>query len=156
MSDADSNKSRSKPAQQKSGRKPRQRPLLSLPQILVLAGVIAALFIALDLSRRAQIGREVLFTEAAVKEDVSLELTRQVELQATVDFVHSQDYVAAYAREEAGQLLPGERRIVPLIVDATPVPTPVPLPTPDPAYIAKPWQAWWRLMTDAPMPVKEP
>jgi hypothetical protein len=37
----------------------RQRPLLTLPQLLVLLAVIAALFIALDLNRRAQAGRLV-------------------------------------------------------------------------------------------------
>ena len=52
------------------------------------------------------------------------------------------------------QILPGERRIVPLLQEATPEPTALPAPTPDPALEAQPWQAWWRLLTDAPQPTR--
>lgn len=131
-----------------------QRPLLTLPQIIVLLAVVAGLIIGLDLNRRAQEGRRAGLSAQAVQDEVDLELTRQVELQATRDFVNSRDYVEAYARDEAGQLLPGEQRIVPLIVDTTPVATAAPPPTPDPAYAARPWQAWWRLVTDAPLPTR--
>ena len=132
----------------------RQRPLLTLPQILVLLAVVAALFIALDLNRRAQAGRSVGVGEAALQQQVDLEVTRQVELQATLTYVQSEDFVAEYARDEAGQLLPGERRIVPLVIETTPEPTPIPTPAPDPATNARPWQAWWRLLTDAPQPTR--
>ena len=130
----------------------RQRPLLTIPQILVLLAVIAALFIALDLNRRAQAGQLVGVGEEALQAEVNAESTRQVELQATLTFVQSDDFVSAYARDEAGQLLPGEKRVVPLVIEAPPEPTAVPEPTPDPAQDAQPWQAWWRLLTDAPQP----
>ncbi|MCA9961612.1 MAG: hypothetical protein KC443_21385 [Anaerolineales bacterium] len=130
----------------------RQRPLLTLPQILVLLAVFAALFIALDLNRRAQAGRLVGVGEDELHQEVLHESTRQVELQATLAYVQSDDYVAAYARNEAGQLMPGEKRIVPLLVEATPAPTPVPPATPDPVINARPWQAWWQLLTDSPQP----
>jgi hypothetical protein len=132
----------------------RQRPLLSLPQILVLAGIVFAVYIGLDLNRRAQAGAEIEQNEALFAAQVELETTRRVELVVTRDFVNSSAYVAAYARNEAGQLLPGERRIVPLLVDAMPVASPVPTATPDPAYDARPWQAWWRLLSDSPLPTK--
>jgi hypothetical protein len=132
----------------------RQRPLLTLPQLLVLLAVIAALFIALDLNRRAQAGQLVGVGEEALQAEVEAESTRQVELQATLTFVQSDDFVSAYARDEAGQLLPGEKRIVPLLIEAPPEPTAVPEPTPDPAQNARPWQAWWRLLTDAPQPMQ--
>ena len=74
--------------------------------------------------------------------------------QATLEYVTSDDYVASYARNEGGMIQPGERRIVPLLQEATPGPTPAPPPTPDPALQAKPWQAWWRLLTDIPQPVR--
>lgn len=90
--------------------------------------------------------------EEALKAELNLEATRQVELQATLEYVQSEDYIAAYARDEGGYLLPGERRVVPLVIEATPEPTQPPAPTPDPAYNARPWQAWWRLLTDAPQP----
>ncbi len=132
----------------------RQRPLLNLPQIIVLLTVIAALFIGLDLNRRAQAGRLVGVGEEDLQQEVLAETTRQVELKATLAYVQSDDYVAAYARNEAGQLLPGEKRIIPLIIEATPEPPQPPPPTPDPLEYARPWQAWWRLLTDAPQPTR--
>ncbi|RMG99793.1 MAG: hypothetical protein D6706_04995 [Chloroflexi bacterium] len=130
----------------------RQRPLLSLPQVVVLLGVVAALFIALDLNRRAQSGRLVGVDQARLEEEVRLESTRQAELQATLDYVQQEDYVESYARNEAGYIKPGEKRVVPLVIEATPLPTPPPPPTPDPALNARPWQAWWQLLTDVPLP----
>ena len=130
----------------------RQKPLLTVPQILILLAVIAGLFIALDLNRRAQLGRLAGAGEAELREEIQAEETRQIELQATATYVNSEQYVEAYAREEGGYVLPGERRVVPLIVEGTPVPAPTPAPTPDPAASAHPWQAWWRLLTDAPLP----
>ncbi len=132
----------------------QQRPLLTFPQIVVLLVVIAALFIALDLNRRAQAGQLVGVGEEALQAEVDLETTRQVELEATLTFVESDDFVSAYARDEAGQLLPGEKRVVPLIIEAEPQATAVPTPTPDPIQNATPWQAWWTLFTDTPHPTE--
>ncbi len=132
----------------------RARPLLNLPQVIFLLVVVGAIIVAIDLNRRAQAGRLVGSGEEALQLQVEREATRQVELQATLDYVESDDYVAAYARNEGGMILPGERRIVPLLQEATPEPTALPPPTPDPALQAKPWQAWWRLLTDAPQPTR--
>jgi cell division protein FtsB len=130
----------------------RQRPLLNLPQILILLAVLAGLIIALDLNRRAQAGRAVGSGEDALQAEVNLEMTRQVQLQATLSYVQSDDYIEAYARDEGGYVLSGEKRVVILPVAAAPEPTPAPTPTPDPAHDAQPWQAWWQLLTDAPLP----
>lgn len=129
-----------------------QRPLLTLPQFLVLLAVIAGLFIALDLNRRAQAGRLVGAGEEELQAEINAESTRQIELQATAIYVQSDAYVEAYARNEGGYLKAGEVRVVPLFVEETPVATPVATPTPDPATQARPWQAWWRLLTDVPLP----
>lgn len=130
----------------------RQRPLLNLPQIVVLLFIVAAIVIALDLNRRAQSGRLVNVGEEALQVQIATEATRQIALQATLQYVQSEDYVAAYARNEAGMILPGEKRIVPLLLEVTPQPTPFPEGTPDPIGNAQPWQAWWRLLTDSPQP----
>lgn len=130
----------------------RQRPLLTFSQIVVLLGVIAALIITLDLNRRAQAGRLVGVGEESIQSEITLEQTRQVQLMATATYVHSPAYVEQYARNEAGYLKEGEVRIVPLLVEATPIPTLAPAPTMDPAVNARPWQAWWQLLTDAQMP----
>jgi cell division protein FtsB len=130
----------------------RLRPLLTLTQVLILLAVVAGIIIALDLNRRAQAGRLVGVGEDALQMELESEVTRQVQLQATLSYVQSDDYVAAYARDEGGYLLPGERRVVPILIEATPSPEPPPPPTPDPAHLGRPWQAWWRLLTDAPYP----
>jgi cell division protein FtsB len=132
----------------------RARPLFSAPQVIFVLVIAGAIIIAVDLNNRAQVGRAVGNGQEALQSQVDREATRQVELQATLEYVTSDDYVAAYARNEGGMILPGERRIVPLLQEATPAPTPTPPPTPDPALQARPWQAWWRLLTDAPQPTR--
>jgi len=131
-----------------------RRSLHSAAQIVVLLVVIAALFIVLDLNRRARDGRLVGAGAEVLQAELDEETTRQVELKATLEFVQGDEYVAIYAREEGGMLLPGEKRIVPLIVEATPGPPPQSQPTPDPALYARPWQVWWSLLTDAPLPAR--
>ena len=131
----------------------RSRPLLNVPQVVFLLIIAGAIIVAIDLNRRAQAGRLVGSGEEALRLQVEGEATRQVQLQATLEYVTSDDYVAAYARNEGGMILPGERRVVPLLQEATPEPTALPPPTPDPALQARPWQAWWRLLTDAPQPI---
>ncbi len=130
----------------------RSRPLFSLPQVIFFLVIAGAIIIAVDLNNRAQAGRQVGSGEEALQVQVDREATRQIELQATLEYVTSDDYVASYARNEGGMILPGERRIVPMLQEATPGPTPQAPATPDPAMQARPWQAWWRLLTDAPQP----
>ncbi len=117
--------------------------------------VFFALFVVLDLNRRAKAGRLVGVGGESLRTELDLASTRQVELQATLSYVQSDDYVSIYAREEGGLLLPGERRIVPLVIEATPVATPAAPATPDPASFARPWQAWWQLLSDSPLPSRE-
>ncbi|MGH2538329.1 MAG: hypothetical protein ACRDHL_13115 [Candidatus Promineifilaceae bacterium] len=126
--------------------------MLTLTQLIILLAVVAGLVVALDLNRRAQAGRLVGVGQEALEAEIAAEQTRQVALQATREYVESEEYVASYARQEGGLLLPGERRVVPLIARPTAGPTPAPPPTPDPAASARPWHVWWQLLTDAPMP----
>jgi cell division protein FtsB len=130
----------------------RQRPLLTIPQIIILMGVVAILFIGLDLTHRAQAGQLVGAGEESLQKEITVEMTRQVALQATLEYVQSDDYVKAYARDEGGYIMPGEKRIVPMPVEAPPGEQPQAAPTPDPAAAALPWQAWWQLLSDAPPP----
>lgn len=130
----------------------RQRALLTLPQVLVLLVVFIGLAIAIDLNRRAQVGQLAGLGEDKLQNEVAAESTHQAELMATLVYVESDSFVAAYARNEAGYILPGEKRVVTLPLEAPAEPTPIPLPTPDPADSAHPWQAWWQLLTDTPLP----
>jgi hypothetical protein len=132
---------------------PWTRPFLTLTQMIAIGAALLALFIIFDLNRRAQAGKDVGVGQEALENQVQVEQTRQVELQATYSYVQSDEYVGAYAREEAGLLLPGEKRVVPLIAPGTPeAAAAVGPPTPDPAADARPWHVWWQLLTDRPMP----
>lgn len=130
----------------------QQRPLLTISQIVIILGALGILFVGLDLSRRAQAGRLVDVGEEDLLQEIGVESTRQIELQATLEYVQSDDYVEAYARGEGGYILPGEKRIVPMPIEAPPGTSPLATPTPDPAQSARPWQAWWQLISDAPQP----
>ncbi len=130
----------------------RQRPLLSLPQVLVLVAVVVAIYIGVDLNHRAQTGRMIQANELSLQEQIDAESTRQVELKVTREYVNSDAYVVDFARNEAGMIYPGERRIVPLQSEFAPAATAVAKVTPDPFHDAREWQAWWRLFTDAPLP----
>lgn len=132
----------------------RARPLFNVAQVVLVLLIAGAIIFAIDFNNRAQAGRLVGSGEEALQSQVDREATRQVELKATLEYVTSDDYVAAYARNEGGMIQPGERRIVPMLQEATPEATAVPPPTPDPALQARPWQAWWRLLTDAPQPMR--
>lgn len=131
-----------------------RRSLHTATRLALLLVVIAAMFIVLDLNRRGKDGRLVGAGAEVLRAELDEEITRQVELKATLDFVLSDEYVAIYAREEGGMLLPGEKRVVPLKIDVTPLPAPQAQPTPDPALYARPWQVWWSLVTDAPLPAR--
>jgi cell division protein FtsB len=131
---------------------PWRRPLVSLTQVIVLLVLIIALVIVVNFSRRERAGRLVGVGEDPLRAELERESTRNVELQATRSYVQSDDYIAVYAREEGGYKLDGEKRIVPLIIEAIPAAKPYSEPTPDPALDAHPWQAWWQLLSDQPLP----
>jgi hypothetical protein len=117
--------------------------------------ILFGLFVALDLNRRAQAGRLVGQDQETLTNEYDREVKRQVELEATLEYVRSEEYVAVYAREEGGYLKQGERRIVTLLIDAKPdLPSDMESAT-DAAHYARPWQAWWQLITDQPMPTEQ-
>jgi cell division protein FtsB len=130
--------------------------ILSWPQILIILAVVAALGLAVDLTSKAQAGREQLSQDQSLSTMVEAERERNRQLKVTLTYVYSNDYAADYARNEAGMILPGEKRIVPL---PHPLPlTPTPIPTPVPLIIVpdEPWQAWWMLFFDSPPPGRQP
>lgn len=129
-----------------------RKTLVTIPQVLIILGVIFILFLAINNNRRSTTAEPESSDQSVLELEVAAEGTRQIELEATLAYVQSDDYVAAYARDEGGQLLPGEKRVVPIITEAPPQPTSTPLPTPDPIHVSRPWQAWWQLLTDSPLP----
>jgi cell division protein FtsB len=127
--------------------------ILTLPQLAAILIVIGGIIVALDLNRREQSGQLVGVGEADLAREIAHERERQAQLQATRIYVESEDYVADYARNEGGYLLPGEKRVVVTTVDEPAAPPPPELQI-EPLAYARPWQAWWRLLTDAPYPTR--
>ena len=131
-----------------------RRPfILTLPQLIVILVIIGGIIVALDLNRREQSGRLAGIGEGDLAAAITAESVRQIELNATRVYVESEDYVADYARNEGGYLLPGEKRVVVTTIDE-PEPPPRAEPVLEPLEYARPWQAWWRLLTDAPYPTR--
>lgn len=129
-----------------------RNPILGWPQLLIGIAVLIALGLAIDLSAKAKTGDDRADQEEIVSAVLATEEERNRQLKLTLTYVHSGDYVADYARNEAGMTLPEEKRVVPL---PHPLPlTPTPMPTPVPVIIVpeEPWQAWWMLFFDSPPP----
>ncbi len=128
--------------------------LLSLPQALVIIGAVLALALTLDLSARARAGRSQSRHEQSLSALVQAERERNRQLQITLTYVHSDDSVVDYARSEGGMILPGEKRVVPMLHPPQPTPTPAPAPISAFAAPEAPWQAWWSLFLDSPPPFR--
>ena len=132
--------------------KEKRRPPLSWPQVLIAIAILIALGLAVDLG--AQSGTEDYESgqEERLLAVLATERARNQQLELTLTYVRSDEYIADYARNEAGMILPGEKRVVPM---PNPLPlTPTPVPTPVPVIIVpeEPWQAWWMLFFDSPPP----
>ncbi|MEM9775089.1 MAG: hypothetical protein AAF902_10945 [Chloroflexota bacterium] len=132
----------------------RERPLFTLPQIIILLLVIGVLYFTITINRRNQSGELMLGERQIVEEQVALESTRQIELEATLEYQLGDESVEDYARNEGGLLQNGEVRVKPEFIEATPVPTPLPVVTRDPLLDAQPWQAWWKMISDSPRPTR--
>lgn len=132
----------------------REQPLLSLPQIIIFLLVIGILYFTVTINRRNQNGELMLEEKQVVEAQVALEATRQVELNATLEYRTGDESVEDYARNEGGLLLNGEVRVKPELIEATLAPTPFPVTTRDPILDAQPWQAWWKMLSDTPRPTR--
>lgn len=129
---------------------------ITLTQLLVGIAIIVGFFMAFGLNQNAASLQGVQDSEATFEKEVQAQQTIQVQLEATLAYATSEAYIDEFNRSDAGKIVDGEVRIVPLIIQATPRPTPAPTPTPDAATYAQPWQMWWYLLTDSEAPVRPP
>ena len=132
-----------------------KKPLLTVTQLIALIVILFGLFVALDLNRRAQEGRLVGKDEETLRIELDAELLRQAELQHLLEYVRSEEYVFDQVRNEGGFIKPGEKRVVPVLEHEDAAQARAASSSTDPAQYARPWQAWWQLLTDAPMPIKQ-
>ncbi len=132
----------------------KHRPILSLLQILVIVVVLIAMGVTLSINARTRDSETLSETEAALATRVAMEEDRQRQLAVTLTYVSSDDYVADYARNEAGMLQDGEKRVVPMPNPVPPTPTLIPTPLPAVTLPETPLEAWWMLFFDSPPPGK--
>ena len=110
---------------------------------MVLVATIVTL--ALSFRSKARDNQAIGADENALATLVAGERKRGEDLVLTLTHAASDDYVAEYARNEGGMLLPGENRIVPLPHPVPPTPTPIPPPTVSLSTPQTPLDAWWML-----------
>jgi hypothetical protein len=129
-----------------------RHPILNLPQFLIIVGAVFALIVTLSLNLKGRETETLGAEEAGLATLVGQEELRHDHLVLTLTYVASDDYVADYARDEGGMLLPGERRVVPLPNPPPPTPTPIPTPIQTAGGPKTPLEAWWGLFFDGPAP----
>jgi len=130
----------------------KKRPILSVAQMVVIIGIIIAVAMAMNLNAKAHAGRTLSKHETALSLRVTEEVVRQGQLVITLTYVYSNDYVADYARNQGGMILPGEKRVAPLLHPPPPTPTPIPTSISDLMAPNTPFEAWWVLFFDSPPP----
>lgn len=123
-------------------------------QVGLVLLVLVALYVFVDLSRNVGDQRRLELVKATFAAEKAHESTRQIALEATLAYVQGPGYPDEVLHSEAGMLIEGEQAILPNLIQATAEPPPAPPPTPDPLLQARPWQMWWRLLTDAPVPTR--
>jgi cell division protein FtsB len=93
--------------------------------------------------------RQMRTEEIRLEQTVTARQAQYEELVARLDYVHSDEYVEKWAREDARMAKPGE--VVVIIAEESDLgssPNPQPTPTPEPK--SKPfWEDLWDLLTPA-------
>lgn len=115
----------------------------------IIWGVLAVLTIVLASAfSRAWKMNQVLKAEVeALAPMLTAALEQQATLQARLDYVQSDEYIAEWSREHAGMTKPDETLVVPIEITPTPTPEPSPTPVPTPTPTPVPfWQRWWRTL----------
>ena len=131
-----------------------KKPTILIQLILVVALFIAG-FMAIGLNRNNTNLQRAILVKQTVQAEYDHEQTVLAKLQATRNYIETDQYLEQYNREEANKQLAGENRIVVVEIEATPMPTPEPTPLADPAQSVLPWQLWWELLWDAPQPTSK-
>ena len=135
-----------------SSSKKTRLPVFSVTQMILIIAILAAMVFVLGLNAGGVSGGSMSASEASLSTRVAQEESRNEQLVLTLTYVYSDVYVEDYARNEAGMLLPGEKRVVPLIQSGPAVPTPVPSSILAQSAASTPLEAWWTLFFDSPLP----
>jgi cell division protein FtsB len=109
--------------------------------VVIVGGLGWAFFQQLSLSE------ELSGETRQLDQAVETQRAHQAHLTATLTYVHTDDYVEEWAREEAKMAKPGEVVLIPHLQSESSAPRPTPTPEPReaaPSPDSKPfWTRWW-------------
>ncbi len=124
-------------------REPRRGLNVSMPQVMLVIGVVIALWIIIDFNGRIQTEQRISAEASQLRAQVTSLAATQSALATQLAFASSDAYVAEWAHSEGRFVQPGEVLVVPVPAIAatlTPVPQVVVQPTPPTNF-----QIWWDL-----------
>ena len=130
-------------------KKEELNPTIKRVSWIIWAGLAVLIVVLASAFARAWTMNQTLNDEiATLAPMLTAALEEQATLQARLDYVQSDAYIAEWSQVHAGMTLPEETLVVPIVPTSTPTPiptsTPVPTPTPTPLPF---WQKWWRSLT---------
>jgi cell division protein FtsB len=135
----------------------RRRDQLSSMQMMFAAILAIGLLLAINFSSRIAAGQPLQQLHAQVEDEIEQLEREQAALIAERDFVRSDAYVEQWARDEGKMVRAGEHLVIPVPSANTPrqdeaavrqLVVPVETTPPGP----EPWQVWWALFFDSPVP----
>lgn len=124
-------------------REPRRGLNVSMPQAMLVIGMVIALWIIIDFNGRIQTEQRISAEANQLRVEVTSLAATQSALATELAHVSSDAYVAEWAHSEGRYVRPGEVLVVPVPASAatlTPVPQVVVQPTPSSNF-----QIWWDL-----------
>lgn len=116
---------------------------ISMPQAMLVVGVVIALWIIIDFNGRIQTEQRISAEANQLRAEVTALAATQSALETELAYVSSDAYIAEWAHGEGRYVRPGEVLVVPVPAAAatpTPIPPPAVQPTPPSNF-----QMWWDL-----------
>lgn len=130
-------------------KKEELNPTIKRVSWIIWAGLAVLIVVLASAFARAWTMNQTLNDEiATLAPMLTAALEEQATLQARLDYVQSDAYIAEWSQVHAGMTLPEETLVVPIVPTSTstPIPTSTPVPTPTPTPLPF-WQKWWRSLT---------
>lgn len=111
-------------------------PQLTAAKVVIGIAALIAVYFLFTFAGNAIKGRQLDLQEQALHSEIRAQQERYQELQALEQYLKSDEYIEAVAREQLGLVKPGETAII--AVPTVPTPTPGPdAPAPD---------LWWEML----------
>jgi cell division protein FtsB len=126
-------------------------------QILFVSILAIGLLLAINFSNRIVAGQRIQSIRDALEMEVATLEAEQAALQAELEYVRSDDYVASWARSQSKMVREGEVLVIPVPAGVA-LTTPTPVPQTPPALLEEEepqtenWRLWWALFLDSPPP----